>query len=104
MQKGRFYARGTACVVDIDAQEAGRKQFVGRKFQKVDEGHAFVPKSEPAEVRLHPEYVRDCREGALWPADQATADACGVRFDPSFGGELPSETKATVKAASKESV
>ena len=28
-------------------------------------------------------------EGGLWPADAATAAACGVEFDPTFGGEYP---------------
>jgi hypothetical protein len=33
------------------------------------------------------EYRRHLRDGDLWPADQATAQAAGVPFDPHFGGD-----------------
>lgn len=34
-------------------------------------------------------------EGGLWAADAATAKACGVVFDPAFGGEYPELVPAT---------
>lgn len=53
------------------------------------------------------EYVRALRDGSLWPADQATAQAVGVPFDPEFGGEhplgKPSEKPADQATAQAES-
>ena len=31
------------------------------------------------------EYVKACKDGDLYAADEATAKACGVSFDPTFG-------------------
>jgi hypothetical protein len=33
------------------------------------------------------EYRRHLRDGDLWPADQETAQAAGIPFDPSFGDD-----------------
>lgn len=101
MQTARFFARGTAMVQDIDAMYAGRRQYVGRrldptkgeKFVDPEDGKTmrqqavFAPTKEPSEVRLHPEYIKAVADGDLWPADEKTAQLCGVKFDSSFGGE-----------------
>lgn len=48
---------------------------------------ASHPEPELAEAG---QYNRQCiAEGGLWPADEATAIACGVGFDPTFGGDYP---------------
>lgn len=45
---------------------------------------------EDAEQREAGAYYRErIAEGGLWPADAVTAAACGVAFDPTFGGEYP---------------
>lgn len=67
--------------------------YVGRKTvqpSKPGEPVRHVARMEPAEVDPnHPEdatrkravrLMKLCRDGALWPADKATADACGVPF------------------------
>lgn len=33
------------------------------------------------------EYVKHAKAHDLWPANEATAEYCGVPFDPKFGGE-----------------
>lgn len=84
----RVRARGTALVQDIDALDANTKRFIGRAYKEVEPGvWGFVPTGEDAVVRAHTEYVRELKEGMLWPADEATAKRCGVKFDPTFGGE-----------------
>jgi len=61
---------------------------------------AWVATKVPVELisaeRMEPEqreagqYNRErIAEGGLWAADAETAAACGVAFDPSFGGEYP---------------
>lgn len=83
MPKLRFYASGEAMVVDIKAQDEGVRRFVGRRIGLHESGAAmFIPTEQPQEVDALPEYIRDCREGALEPADEATAKACGVLFKP----------------------
>lgn len=97
----RFRARGTALCQHFERLEAGVRAFVGRKFVTLDAAHplreaAGLSPDEPTrfgwrstgedeEVPYNPEYIRACKEGALWPADEETAKACGVEFDPSFG-------------------
>ena len=86
-------------VPDIDAMNGHRRAFVGRfldksqgeKYidaEKIERQQAvFAEKAEHSEVPSYVEYVRSVKEGDLWAADQATADYCGVKFDPSFGDE-----------------
>lgn len=65
--------------------------FVGRHLihvKKVGLEHAVeIPLDDPyaGEYRLH------LRNGDLWPADEFTAQECGVKFDPTFGGEHTAE-------------
>lgn len=85
-KKLRFRARGTALVQNFQRLEAGIKSFVGRKLEQVDEEQwGFAPTGEDEEVNYCAEYVRCCKDGELYAADEATAKACGVPFDPNFG-------------------
>lgn len=100
--KVRFRARGTALVMNIAAMEARIKRFIGRKYTKVSddpEQWGFVPTGEDDEVEYHGEYLKACKDGDLWPADKATADFCGVPFDPTFGGSVKPAAKSEKPSA-----
>lgn len=91
--KLRFYARGTAHVSDFDALERSNplRRFIGRKLREVPGSpgrHAFLSTGKPEECNARPELIKAARDGELWPADEATAKACGADFDPKFGGEI----------------
>lgn len=108
MAKLRFYARGTALVTDVHAQERGIRRFIGRRWQEVLPGRwAWVPTGEPQTVDYHGDLVKACRDGDLWAADEATAKACRVPFDPKFDNETTEtikafkEKKAAEEAAAK---
>ena len=85
MQKLRFYARGSAmvCVPDERRIVGNRAEYVGREFVSTDGGHAYPARNAAFEcsgaqaARLAKITARDA---ALWPADEATAQACGVPF------------------------
>lgn len=104
----RVLPRGTAMVQDYGALvDAGDRRFHGWKFDTtqgpefVDKGdgktkrHGGFVRQTGAVVVIPPnspyltEYKRHLRDGDLWAADQATADAAGVPFEPQFGGEHP---------------
>ncbi len=102
MARLKFFARGIALVTDVDAQERGLRRFIARRWQEVQPGRwAWVPAEKPQEVESHPDLLRACRDGDLWAADEATAKACGVSFDPLFGEE-PTETIKGFKAKKTE--
>lgn len=89
--KLRFHARGTALVSDFDALDRPNplRRFIGRRYTEITPGRwGFAPTGEAEEVNARPEIIKAARDGELWPADEATAKACGVKFDPKFGGEL----------------
>lgn len=95
----RFRARGEALVQNYEKLDANIKAFIGRKFAQVEDRWAFVPTDADEEVPARAEYMKACKDGDLWPADAATAAACGVRFDPNFGvslakAEKPEKSKA----------
>ncbi len=103
MARLRFYARGTAQVSDVHAQEHPThpvRRFIGRHLQEVLPGRwSWVPKDTPDETPYHPDLAKACRDGHLWPADEYTAKMCSnsevkVAFDPNFGGELTETIKA----------
>lgn len=97
----RVLPRGTTMVPHLESLGHAAKRFVGHKFvaselEHIDgtwEHHGAVeevpsvPETDRAFVSLLQEYVAHVRQGALWPADKSSADACGVKFDPSFGME-----------------
>jgi hypothetical protein len=102
MNKLRVLARGLAMVPDLERLEAGVRRFVGRKIDPTlgyasrDENGNVVmsggwpPSHQPGspdEVPVRAEYVAHVKDNDLWPADEATAAACGVKFEPRFGGE-----------------
>jgi len=78
----RFRARGDVLCPDFTAP-AYMRRFVGR----VANGTDFVSTGEVQEVAWSPLFVRECAGGHVWAADAETAEACGVKFDPSCGGE-----------------
>ena len=94
----RFYARGTALVADVHAQEHPThpvRRFIGRRWQEVLPGQwGWCPTEKPHECDYHHDLARACRDGDLWPADEETAKALGVAFDPNFGGEETETIKA----------
>lgn len=100
-KKLRFRARGTALVQNHARLDAGIKSFVGRKYTKVEsepgaeEQWGFAPTGADEEVAYASEYVRACKDGELYAADEETAKACGVKFDSNFGA-------APEKPAAKE--
>lgn len=122
--KLRFVARGDALVQNFERLEQGTKCFVGRKWIEIRTSDptaaalaaigamdldgpsrwGWVGTNEPEEVAYRAEYVKACKDGDLWPADAATAAACGVPFDPKFGEASPPKS-ALVRptAADKES-
>lgn len=82
----KFRARGTALCQDFERLEHAVRRYIGRKFQEVETGSfGFVPTGEAEEVPYRHEYVKACKDGDLYAADEATAAACGVEFDPHFG-------------------
>jgi hypothetical protein len=90
----RFLCRGTAQVADPNAQLNGNRRCIGRRWQEVVPGTwSWCPTDKADETDYHPDLVQACKEGDLWAADDATAKACGVAFDPTFGGE----TTQTIK-------
>lgn len=98
MKKLSVRARGLASVPHFETLGTATRRFIGRKWD--DGSQAWVATGEvefvptiPETMReyreLWGEYRREVREGALWPADKETAEACGVPFDPKFGGADP---------------
>jgi hypothetical protein len=106
----RFRARGEALVTHFERLDANIKSFVGRKFVRLggpipgpDDRFAFKPTGEVEEVLDRAEYRKACSDGDLWAADQETADACGVRFDPSFGAPPPAAPALSHESATSAS-
>lgn len=90
----RFRARGEALAQNHERLEANIKSFIGRKYIEVEPGQwGFAPTGEAEEVAYRADYVKACKDGDLWAADQATADACGVAFDSTFGAPKMSASK-----------
>ncbi len=99
MKTLKFFSRGLSMCFDLEAQAGGILRFLGRKHDStignpgVDmHGKSYMSGGWPStgqahEVPARAEYMNACKDGDLWPADQETADFCGVKFDPSFGGE-----------------
>jgi hypothetical protein len=120
----RVLARGDILALDVAFCRAsgGKLRFIGRKLHiadtreelpvgavardrdPVDPGDKYYcegweRRAEPSLVPCIGEfgnyYLQQLREEALWPADQATAQLAGVTFDPNFGGDYPSSSKAS---------
>lgn len=102
----RVRARGTALAADYKAAEHSVRRFIGRSLKVVQEdlsgdgNHVagWVPIDEAVEIDARAEHMRHVSDGDLWAADEATALACGVKFDPTFGGEVKPAAKPTKPA------
>ncbi len=107
----RFYAKGDAVQPDPHGAEAEpqRRRAIARKHQEVTPGKwAWVATAEPETCKYHHDLVKACKDGDLWAADEATAKICGVKWDPTYGGERDAPAKvadngtdAAAKAAAK---
>lgn len=126
----RVRARGTAKCIDRQAIEASpsRNCFIGWKLIVVERrgddpkrpgfsldrvAHEKIDQDITVPYDSH--YIRDIVDGDLWPADEATAEACAdlalakgivVQFDPEFGGEYRdhAEQKAKDLAEAKAAI
>lgn len=112
----RVLARGTALVPNYELASAEKRNgFIGWSCQPI--GPEFVdPETKQTrrhagfvkrighvvEVPARAEYLRELRDGCLWPADQATARLANVQFDPAYGGEHTEEEKSTQATALTE--
>lgn len=83
----RVRARGEALVHRLEAMSSSPRQFIGREWCVFEGRDALRPVDGDVEIPYRAEYASAVKSGALWAADKATADACGVPFDPRFGGE-----------------
>lgn len=82
-------ARGLALIVNYEALEAGARRFVGRVHDpKLGKNGGWPPDAEPHSVPNRAEYRKAVADGSLWAADEATAKACGVKFDSAFGASV----------------
>lgn len=101
--KLRLLARGSAMFPDLKAMEAGARRFIGRRNDpSLGNAGGWVPHVDAVEVDTHfAEYQKAVRDGDLWPADEETARACNVEFDPKFGGEYDELAAAEKAAADK---
>jgi len=99
MHKLKVRARGAIMVPHHEAQ-GHTCAFVGRRWDASvngwpSTGHVVeVPTLSPTSPHFpeyHREYMRELAQGTLWPADEATAQAAGVPFDPSFGNEVTTD-------------
>jgi hypothetical protein len=77
-EKLKLKAVGTKLVHDHDALRAGTCRYIGRRWDVNLKGW---PVTEPSEVKPSPDYVLAVKHGDLAPANQETADYCGVSFD-----------------------
>lgn len=84
-KKLKFYAADDKMINDIEALEGGTCRYVGRRWDPVAKN--FPPLDQPSEVSALPEYVMAVKYGDLVPADQSTADYCGVKFIPNNPAE-----------------
>jgi hypothetical protein len=87
----RFHARPGHCVRYPERRAAGQLyNFIGRKYDATTRDNAAT--DEPFEIdEAHADddtrkaarhLMTKCRDGDLLPADEATARACGVAFEP----------------------
>jgi hypothetical protein len=88
----------------VDPTDGQTKNHGGR-VKKVDEV-VVIAADDPHRT----EYLKHLRDGDLWAADEASARASGVTFEPDFGGEhpglaaksAPAPTRAPVPASTQQ--
>lgn len=113
----RFYAKGDLLVTEpgtaaSTAREGRPSRYVGRKLAMVGEGRQAVasfpatsdPYSCPANSPRGARLIKlTRRDGSLWPADEATARACGVDYVATRFSSGEHVAVAAKKASKKES-
>jgi len=77
-EKLKLFASADKMINDHDALEAGVCRYIGRKWDATLKG--FPATDKPSEVKPLPEYVLAVKIGDLLPADEKTAEYCGVPF------------------------
>lgn len=116
----RVLPRGTALVQDYRAlMEGGVNRFHGWKFDatlgpefvdqkdKQTKRHGGRVKQVDAVIEIaaddpfRAEYIRHLKDGDLWAADEPTARAAGLPFEPHFAGEHPKTSAACGLDSSK---
>lgn len=103
----RFYAKHDELVREPGVRliVGHRASYVGRKFDEKTNGfpataEPFAVSAESAEGQRLATLCQ--RDGSLWPADEATAQACGVPFQPvefQSGAWVAAATKTAAKTA-----
>lgn len=84
----RVKAKGAALVPVYASVGSTPRRYLGRVYDASLGAAGGWPSSGVVEVRDHfAEYRAHVRDGDLWAADEESAEACGVVFDPTFGGE-----------------
>jgi hypothetical protein len=91
----KFHAKpGQSCAWPNSYFPGQARRFVGRKFIPGDSPQApsrYEATAEPAELSSDApqaaHLIRKCQKGEIWPADKATAEACGVEFVELARGE-----------------
>jgi len=69
-------------VTNYEAMGGNARRYVGRSFDPTSGPNGgWVLKTEPEEIPYRAEYMQAIRDGDLIPADKATADYCGVKFN-----------------------
>ena len=83
-------AKGVALVPVYRAIGMSPRRYLGRAYDAtLGDAGGWPSTGECVEVTDHfAEYRAHVRDGDLWPGDEETARACGVAFDPTFGGDL----------------
>lgn len=86
------------CVPDPHGSDMAvqRRRAIGYVHQEVAPGKwAWVATGKVEEHLYHHDLVKAVKDGELFAADEATAKTCGVKFDPTFGGEETTTKKPT---------
>lgn len=80
--------------------EPQRRRIIGCQHVEVKPGTwGWKATGKVEEIGFHRDIRKAVIDRDLWPADEATAKACGVEFDPKCGGDV--EAAAILAAASK---
>ncbi len=78
------------CVPDPHGTESTpqRRRCIGRRHEQVKPGQwGWVATGKVEEIEYHHDISKAITDGDLWPADEATARACSVKWDPTFAGD-----------------
>ncbi len=100
-RKLRVLAAGDTLVANLEAEEAGARRFIGRRFDgEGPNGEArWTPTDEPVELPYRAEYVSALKAGDLDAADDETARLAGLEVDRD---EPPVQPLAYVDAVAQQ--